>query len=180
MLEKTLDQIMEINLSIRGPLETAFDPEWRSPCEIGEPEIREDENPIINWEPVKRNSFADDFAGLERAIERPIHPDVKTYYSRYWSANLPMQAPDGYLELLFLWNEPDVTRLTENLIGHYLACKQNKNQFSVFFACTEPDSDYFLTINNESGVIQLELPGQKPIRELSANLNEFLSTLTID
>ena len=91
-----------------------------------------------------------------------------------------MQAPEGYLELLFLWNEPDVTRLTENLIGHYLTCKQNKNQFSVFFACTEPDSDYFLTINNESGVIQLELPGQKPIREISANLNDFLSTLTID
>ena len=78
MLEKTLDQIMEINLSIRGPLEIAFDSEWRSPCEIGEPEIREDESPIITWEPVKRNSFADDFAGLERAIECPIHSDVKT------------------------------------------------------------------------------------------------------
>ena len=82
MLDKTLDQIMEINLSTRGPLEITFDPEWRSPCEIGEPEIREDESPIIHWEPVKRNSFADDFAGLERAIESSIHPDVKTYYSR--------------------------------------------------------------------------------------------------
>ena len=180
MLEKTLDQIMDINMATRSPLQIEFDPAWRSPCEVGEPEEGAGRPATITWEPVRRNSFTDDFSGLERAIECPVHPDIKTYFARYWSANVPMQAPDGFVELLFLWNEYDIARLTENLIGHYLACTQNKNQFSVFFACTEPESEYFLTINNATGVIQLELPGQKPIREISANLNEFLSTLTID
>ena len=82
MLEKTLDQIIDINIATRSPLQVEFDPAWRSPCEVGEPEEGAGRPATITWEPVRRNSFTDDFSGLERAIECPIHPDIKTYFAR--------------------------------------------------------------------------------------------------
>ena len=158
-------------------LVTPYDPDWPSPCELGTHwRTREDEL-LINWQPVRRALSVCDFAGLENALETTIHPDIKAYYSRYWSANVEMEAPDGHASLLFLWNESDVDRLIENLIGHALACQQSRSTYSVFFACTEDDSDLFLTINNESGVVQLEEPGKKPLREVSPTLAEFLSSL---
>ena len=157
---------------------TEFDPQWRSPCEIGEPWNDEHGEQRIAWRPVKRHTVADDFAGLERALEIEIHPDVKAHYGRYWSANLEAQAPDGYVDLLYLWNPQDVDRLTENLIGHALACRYNKTPFSVFFACTEESSDLFLTINNATGQVMLEEPGKAPLRVISESLAEFMTSLT--
>ena len=107
----------------------------------------------------------------------PIHPDVKTHYGAYWSANLEAEAPDGHVTLLYLWSPADAERLIENLIGHAVACRHNKTPFSVFFACTEPDSDLFLTINNSTGQIQLEEPGKAPLRIVSENLQTFMSQL---
>ena len=179
MVETILDRIMAQYESSRGPLEIDFDPDWRSPCEIGRETTSKRGKPTIAWAPTKRNSFVDDFSGLEQAIETYIHDDIKKYYGRYWSSNIPLQAPDGFVELLFLWNQEDTVRLIENLIGHFLACKQVNVPFSIFFACTEPSSDYFLTLNNQTGAVQLELPGQKPIREVSPSLTEFLDSLTL-
>jgi SecY interacting protein Syd len=155
---------------------TDYDPEWPSPCEIGEP-ITTADPPQIAWQPVRRHALADDFAGLENALETEIHPDIKTYYGRYWSANLAAEAPDGHVSLLFVWNQADVDRLIENLIGHALACRQNKAPFSVFFACTEDDSDLFLSVNNVSGEVQLEKPGTPPLRTVADSLADFLPYL---
>jgi len=179
MVETILDRLMKEYESTRGPLEIDFDPDWRSPCEIGKENTNKRGNPRIAWTPTKRNAFVDDFSGLEQAIETRVHDDVKKYYGRYWSSNIPLQAPDGFVELLFLWNQKDKDHLIENLIGHFLACKQANTPFSIFFACTEPSSDYFLTLNNQTGVVQLELPGQKPIREVAPSLTDFLNTLTL-
>ncbi len=178
MLEQNLDKIMEDYERSRGTLEIDFDPDWRSPCEIGETNTDSIGKSTITWAPTRRNDFIDDFSRLEQAIETVIHHDVKKYYGRYWSSNIPLQAPDGFVELLFLWNQADIDRLIENLIGHFLACKQADTPFSIFFACTEPSSDYFLTVNNQTGVVQLELPGHKPIRQISSSLSEFLASLT--
>ena len=180
VLEKNIDIIMQRYEKARGPLEIDFDPDWRSPCEIGESKIKGNSGSKIVWSPTRRNDFVDDFTGLERAIESDIHEDVKKYYGRYWSSNIPLRAPDGFVELLFIWNQADIERLIENLIGHFLACQQSGAPFSIFFACTESSSDYFLTVNNQSGAVQLELPGQQPVREVSRNLNSFLETLSVD
>ena len=156
---------------------TPHDPEWPSPCEIGEPFTDEQGKQLIEWQPVKRHPSAADFDGLERALELEIHPDVKTHYARYWSANLDAAAPDGYVNLLYLWNQQDVDRLTENLIGHAVACRHNRTPFSVFFACTEPDSDLYLTINNQTGAVMVEQPGRKPLRTVCDSLAEFMTLL---
>ena len=88
------------------------------------------------------------------------------------------EAPDGHVSLIMLWNPDDADRLIENLIGHALAKRRAKSPFSVFFACTEPDSELFLTVENGTGHVLLEKPGYKPIREVAEDLSSFLSELT--
>ncbi len=173
-----LADFMEHTQKSYPDLRTHFDPNWRSPCEIGEP-MDSDDGPLIGWQPLRRHqdSVADDFAPLERALEITIHPDIKAYYGAYWAAGLEAEAVDGHASLLFLWNLDDVARLNENLIGHALARQRAKSPMSVFFACTDTDSELFLSVDNDSGAILLEKPGYKPIRQVADNLSTFLETL---
>jgi SecY interacting protein Syd len=157
---------------------TAYDPSWRSPCEIGrpfKPSVTDAE--CIHWQPVARHG-ADDFAGLERALETEVHPDIKAYFGAFWSTGLEAQAPDGRVSLILLWNPEDIDRLIENLIGHTLAQRQAGSPFSIFFACTEPDSELFLAVQNDTGQVILEQPGRKPHRVVADNLSAFIDTLT--
>ena len=173
-----LTDFMDHTIKAYPELEASFDPEWRSPCEIGEP-FPADDGGRIAWQPLRRHpdTIADDFAPLERALEITVHQDIKDYYGGYWSAGLEAEAVDGHVSLLFLWNIDDIARLNENLIGHAMAKQRAKSPMSVFFACTETDSELFLSVDNDSGTILLEKPGFKPVREVGENLASFLSTL---
>lgn len=178
----SLAQFVDHHLKAWPELETPFDPAWRSPCEIGEPYTRQPQNrsgepgEFIRWRPVKR-SLADDFPGLENALETDIHPDIKSYYGAFWSGNLEAEAPDGHVSLIMLWNPADADRLIENQIGHALVNRRSKSPLSLFFACTEPDSDLILTVRNDSGEVLLERPGYKPLRSVAGSLAEFLDLL---
>lgn len=178
-----LARFIEHTLKSYPDLETPFDPDWRSPCEQGEPYRAADEQRIA-WRPVPRDpdTAAADFAPLERALEITVHPDLKAYYGAWWSAGLEAEAVDGHVSLLFLWNPEDVARLNENLIGHAFsrgrtARQRAKRPLSFFFACTEPESELFLSVDNASGVVVLERPGHLPLREVAASLPDFLDTL---
>jgi SecY interacting protein Syd len=164
-------------------LRIAFDPQWRSPCETGEP-FDTAEGQVIAWRPVPRHpaSTDDDFAPIEQALNVVVHPDIKAYYGAFWSAGLEAEAIDGHVSLLFCWNQDDVARLNENLLGHAFArgaraSRRSAQPLSLFFACTEPDSDLFLSVDNDTGVVLLERPGRGPVREVAANLAGFLDTL---
>ena len=76
-----------------------------------------------------------------------------------------------------MWNPQDVDRLVENLIGHALAQRRSKSPLSLFFSCTEPESELFLTVRNDTGEIQLEKPGYQPIRPVAESLAQFLDLL---
>ena len=154
-----------------------YDAEWRSPCETGSPFLC-NETRVVPWRPLRRNVVHNDFGGLENALETEIHPDIKAYYGAYWSGGLEASAPDGHVSLLFLWNPEDIDRLIENLIGHAMAKQRAKAPYTVFFACTEPESDLFLSVDNESGAIVLDRPGYGAIRQVCDSLAEFLGTLT--
>ena len=158
-------------------LHEIHDPAWPSPCEVGEPWLGDGGERHIRWQPTRRNPGGDDFAGLERALEKPIHPAVKAYYGRYWSGGLEAEAPDGHVSLLLLWSPDDADRLVENLIGHALAKRRARSPFTVFFACTEPESELFLSVDNDSGRVVLEAPGRKPLRVVADSLAEFLAVL---
>jgi SecY interacting protein Syd len=176
---EALTEFMAHTLKAYPDLQASFDPEWRSPCEIGEP-VETDEGMLIAWQPLRRHpdTMTEDFAPLERALELPIHRDIKAYWGAYWAAGLEAEAVDGHVSLLFPWNPEDVERLNENLIGHAMSKKVAKgNSMSVFFACTEPDSELFLTVDNDSGAVLLEKPGYAPVREVATDLASFITTL---
>lgn len=181
-INKTLHSFVDQYQQRYGVLEEAFDPDWRSACEIGEA-YRRPEDPAgvqrIRWAPLPRHpeAAAADFAPLERALEITVHQDIKDYFGAFWSGGLEAEAPDGHVSLILLWNDADRERLIENLIGHAMAKQRARSGFSVFFACTEADSELFLSVDNSTGAILLEKPGFKPIRQVADNLTEFLSTL---
>ena len=81
------------------------------------------------------------------------------------------------MSLILLWNPADAERLVENLIGHALAKRRARAPFTVFFACTEPESDLFLSVDNETGEVVLEAPGAKPMRTVAPSLTVFLRGL---
>lgn len=169
-----LDRFVQRHGQCYPSLLMPFDPEWRSPCELDPPTPP---SALVRWRPLRRPLPIDPFAGLERALETPIHPDAKAFWGRYWSGNLEAEAADGHVSLLQLWNEDDADRLVENLIGHALAKRRARSPLTVFFACTEPDSELFLSIDNQGGQVLLEAPGRKPLRVVAPTLADFLDTL---
>lgn len=171
-----LHAFVERYLALYPRITDPFDAQWRSPCENGEPFMAADDVQMISWRPMQR-AFADDFAGLERALEVPIHPDIKAYYGAFWSGGLEATAADGHVSLILLWNPSDAERLVENLIGHAMAKQRARSPFTVFFACTEPGSELFLSVDNTSGAVVVEAPGAKPLRTVAPSLAVFLRGL---
>ena len=154
---------------------TEFDPEWRSPCEQGEP----DTQGMISWHPVHREPANVNWTPIEEAIGLQLHADVKTYYSSYYAANIDVTLPRGSLTLLMPWNEEDMQRLQQNLIGHLLMKKRLRQSPTLFIACTD-DEDYLISLDNNSGGVYLERVGQAPQELLAPSLTEFLHLILRD
>ncbi len=152
-----------------------FDPDWRSPCETGEP-IEFEEERWVPWSPLVRQ-HARDFDGLANAIEAEVHPSIRDYYAQYWSGNLEAASEEGDLSLILLWNPDDIDRLVENLIGHVLVRLRARKALTLFFGCTDPATDLILSVRNDDGVILVEDARGKVIREVASSLAEFLERL---
>ena len=159
-----------LTLSEERFLTSRFDPEWRSDCEVLQ------RGNITFWRPVTQAPKIT-FDGIANAVEAPVHPDIEAFYSSYWSGTLEAQSSEGRVSLIQLWNIEDFERLRANLMGHALSKIRSKHPFTVFFANTEPDSELFLSIDNETGVVLLEEPGKAPIREVESDLATFLNRL---
>lgn len=150
-----------------------YNAQWLSACYLH----NANEGEMVPWRPI-RQTGNDMFLRLEEALEEKVHPDIISYYSRYWSDPLPATCADGDLTLLLVWNEEDMERLRSNLIGHALSKRQQKRPLTFFIACPEPDENFFISVDNFSGEVLLETPGKPPLRKLADNLTDFLSTLT--
>ncbi len=149
-----------------------YDPQWPSECyqqttATGEP---------VPWVPVLQQQTPELFQGLAHALETDIHPDIVRYYTRYWSDPLPASFNGDRLNLLFVWNDEDYERLRGNLIGHALTQRRRKLPLTLFFACTEPE-DFILSVDNASGQVMLEQPGQAPLRVIAESLAAFIGQL---
>jgi SecY interacting protein Syd len=150
-----------------------FDAEWISPCQLGAP----DDRGLMRWEPVIQQEPVD-FSGLENALELSIHQDIKEFYGTYWSAGLQATAEEGDVSLIQLWNLRDFDRLIKNLIGHAMSKRSARQPFTIFFATTDPDTEMFLSVHNETGEVLLEEPGTGPTRTVDSDLATFITRLT--
>ena len=177
LIDRFIQRSTELQQETHGRLPlTIADPEWPSACYQPSPANTDSHQA---WQPVPQNNYAQEmFDRLEEALGYTIHPDIRTWYSSYWSDPVPAQCPDGDLSLLFIWNEKDCERLRGNLIGHLLNKQKLRHPPSIFFACTEPDGDHYLSVDNHTGEVWLELPGRPAIRKIAGSLSEFLTTLT--
>ncbi len=171
-LDRLLRRYLESCQHTTGSLPTGeHDPAWPSRCQVGEP----DAAGVIHWQPRERDSAAD-FSGLESALERELHADVKSFYGSYWSGSMEFAAEEGSVTLIQIWNDDDFDRLVENILGHALAKQRIKAPLTIFIACADED-ELMLSVENESGRVVLEKPGSPPIREVSPSLAEFLDRL---
>lgn len=174
-VETALDAFMRSFLDIHPILPTLpYNTDWPSECY----QSRGKEGDSVEWKPVLQNIPSNMFQRLEEALDERIHPDIVDYYCRYWSDPLPASCSEGDLSLIQVWNEEDMERLRGNLVGHALSKRQQKRPLTFFFACAEPDEDYFISVDNFSGEVLLELPGKPPIRKLANTLAEFIESLT--
>jgi len=133
---------------------------------------------VILWRPVERDPPAD-FSGLEQALDVQVHADLKAWYGSFWCDTFEVRAQEGRVALLQVWNQQDFDRLVANLIGHALAKRRSKDALTLFFACTDQD-EYFLSLENRSGVVLLERPGAPPEKQVADSLTEFLHRLRAD
>ncbi|BBB26530.1 SecY-interacting protein [Amphritea japonica] len=178
-IDSFISQALKLQLDQQGRLPlTIYDAEWPSECYQSTAE----EGQQVPWKPIlqsqESNLCHDMFQRLELALEYTIHEDIKTWFSQYWADPIPATSQWGDLSLIFIWNEKDCERLRGNLLGHLMTKQKQKQPASLFFACTEPDGEKFLTIDNETGEVWLEQPGKKPIMKLASSLEQFLNELT--
>jgi SecY interacting protein Syd len=149
----------------------AHDAEWPSACERGAPDAQDD----IAWLPAKR-AVCGSFDGVEAALEVELHPDIKAYYGSFWSDSFGVRANEGDVTLIQIWNDADFDRLCENILGHALAKRHAKIPLTVFIACTD-EGEFMLSVDNETGEVVLENPGEAPVRVIEASLPKFLQRL---
>jgi len=149
----------------------AHDDDWPSPCIVEGP----DADNQVRWRPLARDEQAD-FSGIERALETPLHSDIRSFYGSFYSDPVPMHAPDGALTLLQVWSDRDFDRLLENLLGHAFGQRRAGVPLSIFIAVTDED-DLNLCVDNEHGNVVLERPGEAPQREIAPSLAAFLESL---
>lgn len=148
-----------------------FDSQWPSACYTQQA----NEGDEVNWQPV-RQSHAVDWSAFETALEISLHPSIKNYFACYWSDNLAAKHDFGPLELIQVWNEADIERLQQNLIGHILMKRRLKQSETLFFALTD-EEDEILCINNITGEVVLEQVGLEPKRVIAPDLTSFILSI---
>lgn len=166
-ISQTLSWHQQHNLTLQA---WAAEPAKPAPCQI---KVL-DENQV-SWQPTLQQPPAD-FSNVERALELQLHPDIKQFYSLYYGAGLGALHSRGPLQLLMVWDEADLARLQENIIGHILMKRRLKQPETVFFALTDDDS-IVLSVLNHSGEVYLETVGKAVKEKLADSLAAFFSQL---
>jgi len=151
--------------------QTVFDPQWISPCQVGEVETQ-----LIHWLPVKRES-AVDLSNIEEALDIKLHPSIVEFFCSAYSAGLPAAYQDHPIELIQVWNEQDFNLLQENMIAHFMMQKRLKQPASMFIASCS-DEMQIVSVLNATGEVQLETLGKGQEAILADNLANFLTALT--
>lgn len=137
-----------------------------------------DDNPdnAVFWQPRLREE-AGDFSNVEQALEIALHQDIHQFYGRYFSAPLQFSSPWGEGELLQAWNQTDFEYLQQNIIGH-LIMKQKLKQAPTWFIGVLEDGDKMLTVDNATGAVWIEVPGEVQSEQVGTSISDFIGQLS--
>jgi len=156
--------------------QVTHDETWSSLCEAANPI----DGQLIDWI-ITSQTMPYDFSAVESALEITFHNDIKAFYGSFYSGSLFATFKDDkendiQCELLQVWNDEDIERLSTNIVGHILMQKKLKQSHTVFIGCLV-NSDKMLCIDNETGAVVTEIPGNKDRTELAPSLSVFLGQL---
>ncbi|KLV01634.1 secretion protein [Photobacterium aquae] len=144
-----------------------------SPCVEG------DDGDEVSWQPVVRQPVGD-LSAVEKGIELRLHEDIVAFYSSQFAGDMAgrFATPGGYieLELLQAFNDGDVERLQENILGHLVTQRRLKLKPTVFIAALASESEV-VSVCNLSGQVILETLGKEQREVLAADLESFLAKL---
>ena len=147
-----------------------WDPEWPSPCELGEPW-----NGEVYWQPVQRD-VPGSMANVATGLDMELHPDLSAYFGHWYAGPLAFSFKGLRIEPVLPWNQIDFERLQENLIGHALMQRRLRLTPTFFLAATRLDS-HLISLDNQSGAVLFERVGRAENRKLAPDLATFLSRL---
>ncbi|WP_407331205.1 SecY-interacting protein [Enterovibrio sp. 27052020O] len=137
--------------------------------------VQETDNMVI-WQPVRRDELAD-FSNVEDGIGINLHEDIKAFYAGLYCGDMSATLNGQPLELIQVWNDEDLPRLQENMLGHLLMQKRLKQNPTVFIASTDDELD-LVSICNVSGEVIKERIGTKERSVLAPDVVTFLGMLT--
>ena len=147
-----------------------FDPEWISPCQVGD--VKDDK---IEWSFVKREQQID-LSNIEQALEIQLHPSISDFFCSAYGDCVPCLFEEHPIELIQVWNEDDFKLLQENMIAHFMMQKRLNKPASMFIASCS-DEMQIISILNETGQVQLETLGKGQEAILAENVADFLAEL---
>ena len=147
-----------------------LDPEWASPCQVGDVQDGE-----IQWQSIKREPVAD-LKNIEQALDIQLHPSIVDFFCSAYADCISCLFNQHPIDLIQVWNEEDFKLLQENMIAHFMMQKRLKQPASMFIAsCT--DEMQIISVLNETGQVQLETLGKGQEAVLAENLADFLAEL---
>ncbi|GAA2146406.1 hypothetical protein GCM10009760_36170 [Kitasatospora kazusensis] len=152
-----------------------YDPDWQSPCQLGEPTPEG----MIRWKPVPMEQAAD-FTEVESAltgIGATLHPDVPALYGSLWCGQVDGLEHSGKtVSLCTVWNEDELQRTVHGLAEH---ARRRAAEFGddITFpvACTY--GDLFFVLDNATGSILLQQIGHRGGPKVAPSLAQFLADL---
>lgn len=155
----------------RYPCPVEHDPEWVSPCQLGEA----DDDGMIKWQPVEMSPPAN-FSDVEEKLGLALHSDAKEFYGSWWAGPVYEFRHCGETLLLkTIWNLFELNSFKESLLDHIHACRAAGRSPTVFIGNT--DSCCFFSVDNATGEVVLEEPGNPNRTCISPNLATFLEEL---
>lgn len=171
-LDDFIRQYMAMHQDNNKLLQIEYDSDWPSPCYVENEKVGQ----LVQWRPVKRDIPAD-FSDIEHALDLEINAQLKCFFGSYWSDPLNASTTRGKLQLLLPWNEDDLARLQQNLIGHVLMKRRLGQPETLFFAVTD-EEDFIISVDNGTGNVVLEQVGLLPSEVLAEDLNSFILQLS--
>ena len=140
-----------------------------SPCVIA------DDGQNVTWKPIPRQPIIG-LDGVEKGMDLLLHSDINAFYGSQFSGDMGAMFGDLSLDLLQAFNDDDIERLQQNILGHLVAQRRMKLKPRVFIAVVDDESQV-ISICNMTGQVVLETLGKDTRQVLANDVVMFLQQL---